>query len=60
MATITTQQAAERLGITARRVRQLIKAGHLTARRVGRDWLIDERSLRAVAVRTPGRPRKKG
>lgn len=58
MATLTTAQAADRLGISPRRVRQLIKVGALTARRVGRDWLIDERALVKVAVRTPGRPRK--
>lgn len=58
MATIGTKEAAARLGITARRVRALITSGQLTARRVGRDWLIDERSLKAVAVRRPGRPRK--
>ena len=58
MATIGTTEAARRLGVTQARVRQLIRAGRLTARRVGRDWLIDERALSRVAVRKPGRPRK--
>jgi excisionase family DNA binding protein len=60
MPPLTTAQAAARLGVNASRVRQLILSGQLKARKVGRDWLIDERSLKAVAVRRPGRPRKKG
>lgn len=58
MATIGTTEAARRLGVSQARVRQLIAAGRLPAKRIGRDWLIDERSLSRVAVRTPGRPRK--
>lgn len=58
MATIGTAEAARRLGVSARRVRVLITSGRLAAKRVSRDWLIDERSLAKVAVRTPGRPRK--
>lgn len=60
MATLTTAQAAERLGVNASRVRQMILTGRLKARKQGRDWLIDERSLGAVAGRKAGRPRKKG
>lgn len=41
----TTQEAAEHLGISPRRVRALIKEGLLKAERVGRDWLVDEASL---------------
>jgi excisionase family DNA binding protein len=58
MATLTTAQAAARLGVNASRVRQMILAGQLKARKQGRDWLIDERSLGAVAGRKVGRPRK--
>jgi excisionase family DNA binding protein len=58
MASLTTAQAAELLGVNASRVRQMILAGQLKARKQGRDWLIDERSLRAVTVRTPGRPKR--
>lgn len=53
---LTTKQAAERLGVTPSRVRALIKAGRLPARKDGRDWLIEERHLGRVAVRKPGRP----
>lgn len=58
MATLTTTQAAARLGVTPARVRQLIRAGRLTAKRHGTDWVIDERALARVAVRKVGRPRK--
>lgn len=53
---LTTTQAATRLGITPRRVRVLITTGRLTAQRIGRDWLIDERHLADVAERKPGYP----
>lgn len=55
---LTTKQAADALGITPRRVIALIKAGHLKATRVGRDWLIKPSALAAVAERKPGRPKK--
>jgi len=56
--TLTTKQAAERLGISAVRVRALIASGHLKAKKLGRDHLIREADLKAVAHRKPGRPRK--
>lgn len=55
---LTTKQAAERLGITPRRVLALIATGRLSAERIGRDWLIRPADLDAVRVRTAGRPRK--
>lgn len=55
---LTTTQAAERLGISTRRVRALISAGQLPAKRIGRDWLISERDLGTVQDRKPGRPKK--
>ena len=58
MATITTTEAARRLGISQARVRQLILAKRLPATRLGRDWAIDERHLVRIAVRKIGRPRK--
>jgi len=58
MALITTTEAATRLGVIPRRVIQLIEAKRLKAAKIGRDWLIDERNLAAVADRKPGRPRK--
>ena len=54
---ISTQQAADLLGITSRRVRALIASGKLPAQRVGRDWLINPKHL--DFDRTPGRPSKR-
>lgn len=58
MPNLTTAEAAARLGVTQARVRQLILAKKLPARKVGRDWLIRPSDLSKVAIRTPGRPRK--
>jgi excisionase family DNA binding protein len=58
MPELTTTQAAARLGVSQARIRQLIEAGRLPARKAGRDWLIEEGFLQRVAVRKPGRPRK--
>ena len=55
---MTTSMAAERLGITKRRVQALIKDGRLPARKFGRDYMINEKDLELVANRQPGRPRK--
>jgi excisionase family DNA binding protein len=46
---VTTQQAAETLGITDRGVRQRITRGQLQARRQGRDYLIDSLDLKETA-----------
>jgi excisionase family DNA binding protein len=55
---LTTVQAAETLGLSARRIRALIAAGKLPAQKLGRDYLIEDRSLRSVRVyRKAGRPR---
>jgi excisionase family DNA binding protein len=59
MPTLTTAQAAERLGVSDRRVRQYIATGALKAGRAGRDWLINERDLMRFAPLPAGRPRKR-
>jgi excisionase family DNA binding protein len=53
---ISSRQAADKLGVTQRRIVALIKGGRLPAQRLGREWMIDEKSLRLVANRKPGRP----
>jgi excisionase family DNA binding protein len=58
MKTLTTQEAAERLGVTVRRVNDLITAGRLPATRFGRAYMIKESDLKHVENRSPGRPRK--
>lgn len=56
---MTTQQAAETLGISVRRVQALIKAGRLNAAKRGRDWWIEEADLNAVFERPTGYPKGK-
>jgi excisionase family DNA binding protein len=57
MKLLNTNQAAERLGISARRVRALIAAGTLQAHHIGQEWAIEEGALAHVTVyRKPGRP----
>lgn len=55
---LSTQQAAEKLGIDDSRVRRLILDGRLPAQRVGRAYLILEKDLKLVADRKTGRPPK--
>ena len=58
MAVVGVGEAARRLNVSARRVRQMITDGKLPARRVGRVWAIDERDLAAVGRRPAHRPWK--
>jgi excisionase family DNA binding protein len=58
METLTTQEAAERLGVTVRRVNDLITSGKLPAERFGRAHVIREADLKLVSDRPPGRPPK--
>jgi len=55
---LTTQQAAERLGITDSRVRQLVLEGRLPALRFGRSHMIRAADLKAVEGMKRGRPAK--
>jgi excisionase family DNA binding protein len=57
---ITTQEAAEVLGVTPRRVLTLIRSGRLPARTIGnsRLHLIARADLELVKVRPNGRPKK--
>jgi excisionase family DNA binding protein len=58
-AKLTTKEAAERLGVNASRVRQLILAGKLPSEKFGRDRMIDEDDLSKVKTYgTVGRPPK--
>lgn len=58
-ALLTTSEAAIKLGVSAERVRQFIKAGRLPSRHIGRDHVIKESDLRLVVERRTGRPPKK-
>jgi excisionase family DNA binding protein len=55
---LTVNEVAGRLGVSRRRVRQLIEAGRLRAERVGAVYVIRESALGRVRYRPVGRPRK--
>jgi excisionase family DNA binding protein len=55
---LTTAEAAERLGISPRRVLELIQGGRLPAKPFGNTYMINEKDLALVEDRRPGRPRK--
>jgi excisionase family DNA binding protein len=57
MKLLTTQEAAERLGVTSVRVRAMILAGRLPAEKFGHVHMIREEDLALVADRKPGRPK---
>jgi len=59
MKLITVKQASKNLKVSDRRVRALIQAGRLPAQKIGRDWIINEKDLKKVMDRKPGRPKKK-
>lgn len=44
---LTTGQAADALGVSERRVRQLADAGTLAGRKLGRQWQLDPESVQA-------------
>lgn len=56
MEILNTAGAAEKLKISAIRVRQLIREGRLPAQKVGRDYIIEEKDLDLVSDRQTGRP----
>jgi excisionase family DNA binding protein len=59
MKLMNTAEAAESLGVSVRRVRQLISEGKLVAHRVGRDYAIEDKALKSVKVYgKAGRPSK--
>jgi len=42
---ITSAEAAERLGYTVQHVRRLIRQGTLEGEKMGRDWIVEARSV---------------
>jgi excisionase family DNA binding protein len=58
---LTTPEAARILGVSRQRVHQLVKAGILAGRRIGRDWHVERASVlaRSRVERTSG-PKPKG
>ncbi len=56
--TVTTEAAAERLGVSQRQVQRLIAAGELPAQRTAGDaWLVDALALNALSRSRPSRGR---
>lgn len=55
---ITVKGAAERLGVSEPRVRQLLASGNIEGRRLGRAWLVSAESVAQLQERNrpPGRP----
>ncbi len=55
---ISVSDAAGRLGVSARRVRQLIEQGDLPASRLGKSWAVDKTAVerRVAGESPPGRP----
>jgi site-specific DNA-methyltransferase (adenine-specific) len=60
MALITTNRAAEILGVTPVRIRQLIQQGQIRSQKQGRDHLLEEDEIQmfnACGRRPGGRPK---
>ena len=53
-------EAAQELGVSARRVHQMVASGRLGGRRIGRSWVLDRVEVKRLARRRPqpGRPWK--
>ena len=58
MTVLNTEEAAVRLGVSARRVQQLVKSGRLPAKEFGGSYMIEEKDLKLVGNRPQGRPPK--
>jgi excisionase family DNA binding protein len=57
--TMTTREAAEKLGVSVGRIRQLVLSGDLPSEKFGRDLMIKSSDLERVTVYgKAGRPRK--
>jgi excisionase family DNA binding protein len=55
---ITTSEAARLLNISKTRVLQLVNAGVISAERVGKQFVLKDKDVKAARGRKPGRPHK--
>ncbi len=55
---LSTNEVAEKLGVTSIRIRAMIRNGNLPAQKIGRDYVVKESDLKFVKDRKPGRPAK--
>ena len=53
---ISSKEAAEKLGLSIRRVQALITSGRLPAQKIGNSFVVREKDLELVKERKPGRP----
>ena len=58
MALLSTKEVAQKLGVSVLRVQQLIWDERLPAKKIGRDYVIEEGDLKLVENRRVGRPPK--
>ncbi len=58
MGILSTAEAADRLGVSVRRVQQMVKSGQLPAKQFGGSLMIEETDLALVNERPLGRPAK--
>lgn len=56
---ISTKEAAEKLGVSLRRVQALVTSGRLPAQKIGNSYVVREEDLELVKERKAGRPKKK-
>jgi excisionase family DNA binding protein len=55
---ISSKEAAEKLGLSLRRVQALITSGRLPAQKIGNSYVVNEKDLELVKERKSGRPAK--
>ena len=55
---ISSKEAAEKLGVSIRRVQALITSGRLPAQKIGNSYVVQEKNLELVRERKAGRPSK--
>jgi excisionase family DNA binding protein len=59
MELLSAEQAADRLGVSVARVKQLLAEGKLKGQKVGKQWIIQESALKSVTIYgKAGRPPK--
>lgn len=60
MEMISAREASLQLGVSLRRVQQLVSSGRLPATQIGGSWVINKSDLALVSDRKAGRPKKEG
>lgn len=58
MELLSTKEAAERLGVTTARIRQLVQSGRLKGQKVGRDLVFTAEEIENFKPQKAGRPKQ--